>query len=126
MAKVYISAPITGYDLKERKEYFASKAEWLRDLEFEPVNPMADIDIGNPPPREDCMKRDIKMLLDCTAMILFGDWQNSEGCNLEMLVAKQCGIWVFTDERTQQGLRVINRPTNQTEQNYEEVFRHYD
>lgn len=93
--KIYISAPITGYDLQERKEFFAAMASLLRDLGQTPVNPMESIDVSNPPAHSEAMRRDIAMLLDCDAILLLGEWWNSEGCVVEKMVAETCGIKVI-------------------------------
>lgn len=38
--KIYISAPINGYDLNERKRFFEQKEEEIKALGYIPVNPM--------------------------------------------------------------------------------------
>lgn len=93
--KVYISAPISGYDLEGRKEFFQAVEEFVRACGHQPVNPMGGIDTDNPPVKEECMKADITDLLTCDAMLQVGDWQNSKGCMTELNVAEACGIKVF-------------------------------
>ena len=89
---IYISAPISGYDLKERKAYFARIARQLEIQGNIVFNPMADIDILNPPPYELCMKTDINALTRCNKILLCGDWPKPRGCRLEYEVARTCGL----------------------------------
>jgi len=41
------------------------------------------------------MREDIKALLDCDMIMMMPGWEISSGCNIELLVANQCGIGVF-------------------------------
>lgn len=93
--RVYISAPISGYDLEGRKEFFQAAEEFVRACGHQPVNPMGDIDTDDPPAKEECMKADIADLLKCDAMLQIGDWAKSRGCMTELDVAQACGIKVF-------------------------------
>lgn len=93
--KIYISAPITGYDLEERKEYFEKLSNAARAFGYEPVNPMADIDIENPPSRPQCMRKDIRQLCDCDAALFGDDWWKSEGCKLEHDIAKALDLYTW-------------------------------
>ena len=69
------------------------------DAEF--VNP-ARLD-GDVNPKdltwEFCLRRDLKILLDCTDLVLLPGWEKSKGANLELHVAKQVGIkiWYLVD-----------------------------
>lgn len=89
--KVYISAPITGYDLDERRKAFAKWAQVLVDAGCEPVNPM-EKNIPDDAPYREHMKKDIELLLDCDGYILSTLWMESRGCKCENAVASACGI----------------------------------
>lgn len=94
MAKrIYISLPISHYDLEERKQY-AQKVEDALSHFYEVVNPLKN---GIP---EDAdwrvhMKKDLQDLLTCDAIYLCKDWEKSKGCKLEFDVATTCNIQHF-------------------------------
>ena len=89
--KVYISAPITGFDLDERKRYFGDIAATLKLHGYEPVNPMKngvplDADV------KEHLRVDFRNLLDCDYILLCDGWENSRGCQKEASLALWCGI----------------------------------
>ena len=43
-------------------------------------------------PRHEHMRKDLRMLLRCNAIVLCSGWERSEGCLLECSVAKQCAM----------------------------------
>lgn len=89
--KVYISAPVTGRPLEERKGFFATAAKNLRDMGFVPVNPMTN---GVPPTAAHAthMKADLKLLLASAYYVQALDSVNSAGCYTEELMAEACDI----------------------------------
>lgn len=89
--KIYISAPITGYDLDERRKQFAKWAQVLIDAGCEPVNPM-DKDLPDEAPYREHMKEDISLLLDCDGYVISNRFTQSQGCQVEDAVAFACGI----------------------------------
>lgn len=91
--KIYISAPITGHDLDERRLYFASIAKILVSKGYTPVNPI-EKERGDET-HEQCMFRDINLLLESDGILMLGNWWMSRGCRLEFLVAKECGLKVY-------------------------------
>lgn len=92
--KVYISLPIAGYNITERREYAANVYMYLIKKGFEPVNPLDNgLDVKDS--RAEHMKADIRLLLDCDAIYLCRSWEQSEGCLTEKRVAEQCGMIVM-------------------------------
>lgn len=89
--KIYISAPITGYDLKERRESFARWARVLFNAGCEPVNPM-EKGLPDEAPYKEHMKTDIKLLMDCDGFVLDNRWICSRGCKCEVAVAEACEL----------------------------------
>lgn len=108
--KVYISGPISGHDLMERREYFANATNAVR-AELEPdliINPMAL------EPNEDCgymcdpgqladqppyihtwtcwMRRDIKAMMDCDTIVMLPNWTESPGALFEYQIAERLGF----------------------------------
>lgn len=92
--KVYISAPITGYDLHERREFFKRVSKLLVSHGYHPVNPLKN---GIPPTADvkKHMKADFSMLLGCDNILLCEGWEQSTGCQREATVALWSGISVF-------------------------------
>ena len=91
MAKrIYISLPISHYDLEERREY-AQKVEDALSHFYEVVNPLKN---GLPEDADwrEHMKKDLQDLLTCDAIFLCKDWEKSKGCKLEFDVATTCNI----------------------------------
>lgn len=92
MNRIYISGPMTG--LPELNfPAFHSAASRLRALGHEVVNP-AEL---NPDPAakwSDCMRTDIKALMDCDAIAMLPGWQDSKGASLEHHIANQLGLGV--------------------------------
>lgn len=89
--KIYISAPITGYDLEERRKSFAKWAQIIINAGCEPVNPM-EKNIPDDAPYVEHMKADINLLLDCDGYILSTVWTASKGCRCENAVAEACDV----------------------------------
>ena len=90
MKKIYISAPIVGYNISERNKFFADMAKVIKDMGFIPVNPMEKADENQT--RQEHLREDTKLLLDCNEIWVFGDFINSSGCMYEIEVARQYGI----------------------------------
>ena len=96
MTRIYISGAMTGKpDLNFPR--FNQEAARLRSMGYEVVNP-AEL---NPDPSaswHDCMKRDLKALLDCDALAMLDGWQTSTGAHLELNIAHRVGIEILMAE----------------------------
>lgn len=95
--RVYISGPISGYDILERRNTFKAKETQLELMGYEPVNPMEN---GLPADAttNEHMKRDIEMLLTCDCIYLMRKWTHSKGCQVEFEVATAIGLKVMFEE----------------------------
>lgn len=89
--KIYISAPISGYNLTERKAFFSQIEGRLAEEGYKPVNPFNNA-LPDSAPYTEHLKQDIKLLLDCDGMVRPSRWRKSKGCEIEARVAKACGI----------------------------------
>lgn len=90
MKRIYISGPMTGMPDLNFPAFHAEAAR-LSALGYQVVNP-AEI---NPDPGmswHECMRRDLRALLDCDALALLEGWQKSAGAHLEMHVAHRIGM----------------------------------
>ena len=94
--KIYISLPITGYDLSERKKY----AERLKK-HLQLINPQAKIvtPFEVKPDQElsyaEYMGNDIATLLASDAVYFCKGWDKSSGCRLEHSAAFEYQISKF-------------------------------
>ena len=89
--KVYISAPISGHDLAERKLFFLRIEEQLMNQGLTPVNPLRNM-LSNDAPYTEHIRQDLKMLLECDGIVRPDRWRTSKGCEIESRVADICGI----------------------------------
>ena len=89
--KVYISIPIAGRDIAAQRKTAAEVAKSLKVCGHEPLNPFCN-GLPEDAPRAEHMRKDLRMLLRCDAIVLCHGWKYSEGCLLECSVAKQCGM----------------------------------
>ena len=86
--RVYISGPISGYDMEERHEAFGRVAEMLKDLGYLPISPMNN-GLPDDSSREEHMMVDLAMLMTCEYIYQMRGWTESKGAVLETLVARQ-------------------------------------
>lgn len=99
MKKIYISGPMTGIqDLNF--PVFNLEAARLRSLGFEVVNP-AEINQETNTGWHECLRNDLKALLDCDTLALLDGWQHSAGAHLEMHVAHRVGIQIVMAKEIQ-------------------------
>lgn len=94
--KIYISIPITGFDIEEQKK----KANWYKRLlaaKYEVITPF-DInqDANEGKPYSYYMGKDIEALLECDAIFLSPGWVDSKGCTAEYEVAKIYGLKIIS------------------------------
>ena len=93
MKKIYISGPISGYDINERKDAFAKAQEVLELCGYEVRNPF-DNGLDREASTHEHMRADLKMLLDCDEILMLKGWNRSAGCNVELQCAVAAGLEV--------------------------------
>lgn len=91
--RMYISGKITGCEGYEKD--FKRGEELARLCGFRPVNPIRGEPKGKP--WEWYMKRDIKKLLSCDAILLLETWEDSRGARLEAKIARELGKTVYVE-----------------------------
>lgn len=81
---VYISLPISGYDIEERKAVANAAKQWLSEMETT-GEVIAPFEVCDTPGLEyaHCMGRDIEALLGCDLAVFLPGWRDSRGCCLE-------------------------------------------
>lgn len=91
--RVYIAGPMTGLPDLNFPVFHRVAAE-LRARGAEVVNP-AEL---NPDPTADwtdCMRADLKALVDCSAIVMLPGWEKSRGATLEHHVATKLDLRVL-------------------------------
>ncbi|MEM5384158.1 DUF4406 domain-containing protein [Paraburkholderia phymatum] len=91
--RLYIAGPMTGYPELNFPAFHAEAAR-LRALGFEIVNP-AEINADPNAEWLDCMRADIKQLVDCDGIALLPGWEQSRGASIEQGIARDLGLVVF-------------------------------
>lgn len=97
--KIYISIPITGYNLMDQTGKALEIAEKIKALGHEPVNPfetpLAPPEMSEKEKYAYYMGEDIKRLLMCDAAYFHPHWTESKGCRVEQHVAFTYGLKTF-------------------------------
>ena len=95
---LYVAGPMTGHPAWNAPAFEAAR-EVLQTVGYQvtipgeivPVDPPAGI-----PPWEECLRRDLKVLLDCDGVAVLSGWDHSRGASLEVYVANRVGLPVKT------------------------------
>lgn len=97
--KIYISIPISGYDLATQQVKAAEIAERIKALGHEPVNPFdtpaAPWHLSEKEQYAYYMGEDIKRLLTCDGVYFHPNWHKSKGCNVEFTIAMAYKLKIF-------------------------------
>jgi len=95
--RIYISGPISGHDLTERRNAFLGVQTRLELMGYEVANPF-----NNGQPQDATiyahMRSDIEMLLACDCIYMMRRWSHSKGCLTELMVATAIGLPVIYEE----------------------------
>ena len=98
--RIYISGPISGHDIQERRAEFQRVEYQLIYQGFEPVNPMCN-GLPEEATTREHMKRDIELLLTCDYIYMMRRWTHSKGCKVEFDVATAIGLPVLFEEASE-------------------------
>lgn len=88
--KVYISGMVTSLPIEEARENFSQAQETLEKYGFEVVNPLNN-GLSPDDPWLAHMKVDIKLLMDCDAIYMLNNWEDSRGAKIEHDLAVSLG-----------------------------------
>lgn len=88
--RVYISGRITGLNDKLVERKFRAAETLLKDLGFEPVNPLKN-GLDSSHTWEEHMTKDIEMLMPCDAIFMLDNWKLSRGARIEYNIARETG-----------------------------------
>ena len=95
--RIYLSLPISGCDIDERRNTAAEKQLELEKMGFVVENPLEN---GLPADAGTFahMRRDIEMLLGCDAIYMMSRCFHSAGCTTEFHVATAIGLEVYFED----------------------------
>lgn len=93
LKRLYVAGPMSGIPEMNFPAFHAETAR-LRALGFEVVNP-AELCPDKSMSWRECMRVDIKHLVDCDGVVLLRNWQKSVGANIERRLAIDLGLKVF-------------------------------
>ncbi|MBQ8969227.1 MAG: DUF4406 domain-containing protein [Bacteroidaceae bacterium] len=89
--KVYISGPISGHKIEERRAEFARVKAILEKAGHEVFNPMEN-GLPETATTNEHMRADFRALVECDAIYMMRRWNHSAGCVKEFLMATACGM----------------------------------
>ena len=92
--KVYIAGKVSGEPIAQCTMKFGTAQKQIEALGLQAVNPLEVVGDWNAS-WETAMKMCLKALMDCHAVVVLDDWRDSEGANLELVLAKRLGILIF-------------------------------
>lgn len=95
--RVYISGPMTGYKDYNYPAFHRVADEW-RKLGHDVFCPAENFKGSTDLPWEFYMKEDLRLVMHCDAIVMLHGWDLSRGALMEALVAKTCGLHMFTEE----------------------------
>ncbi|MGA5482780.1 DUF4406 domain-containing protein [Pseudomonas siliginis] len=91
MKRIYLSGPMTGLPGLNFPAFHAMTGQ-LRDAGYTVTNPAELNPDGGT--WSECMRRDIKALMDCDTVAKLPGWQDSRGASLEVHIGKELGMRV--------------------------------
>lgn len=92
--KIYISGQITGLPEQVAQANFSAAVDKIREWNHEPVNPFW-LPHFHDKSWLNYMREDIKALLDCEAIYMLPNWNESQGAKIELSIAIQLGMKII-------------------------------
>lgn len=94
LKKVYISGPMTGIPNLNKDEFDKADKLIMSKLSegFFPINPYYLNAKDGSKSRPECLKVDIKALIDCNYIFMLPNWEQSAGARLEKAIADELHI----------------------------------
>ena len=112
--KCYISGKITGLTEKQAESNFKRACVDAMFLGYEPINPYLIVPNGEQPKDEKntwCwhMKADIKAMMDCEAIFMQSNWNESKGAIVEHDLAKELNFTIIYCGRNKNKYQLHNK-----------------
>ena len=97
MHNIYVSGPMTGIPQKNFLAFYIAARD-LRQAGYGVINPWELDTADKKDTWSECLRRDIRALMDCTAIATLPGWQKSKGAKFEIYIAQQLKWPVHTVE----------------------------
>ena len=104
--KIYIAGKVTGETIEGCTLKFRSAQLRLEFRGFIAVNPIEVVNDWQTPWRP-AMQKCIAALMDCDAILLLPDWQDSQGAKLEAKIAEAFQLHIFHSIEELQALNIV-------------------
>jgi len=98
--RIYIAGPMTGLP-DHNFPAFHTAADRLRQAGWDAANPAENFGGRTDLPREDYLRADVALLVDCDAVAMLPCWKDSRGAKLEYLLARELGTPVLDADTLQ-------------------------
>lgn len=92
--KIYIAGKVTGLPIHEVTMKFGSAQKELESKGFVAINPLEVVNDWQCD-WQTAMKKCIKALIECDAIVLLPDWEESKGAKIERQLAENLQIEIF-------------------------------
>lgn len=99
--KVYISIPISGYDVGKVQEHIDIVKAHLSRKGYTAISPL-EIYAGKNPTYKERILADLEKMLECDAVYFCNGWCESSGCRIEHKVAEELGMLFMYETRNNQ------------------------
>ena len=90
--KVYLSMPISGYDIQERIDRAEKIKQDLLEIYDDVITPFDASPYDPDKSYGECMKACLSELIRCDKVVFDNGWYDSNGCRIEAEVARGCRI----------------------------------
>lgn len=90
---IYLSGPMTGMP-DMNFPAFNDAAKLWREEGYRVINP-AEVVPDTTLSWEQCMRHDIKALMECDMLVLLPGWESSKGAHLEVHIAHRVGMTIL-------------------------------
>lgn len=98
--RIYLAGPMTGLPDHNFPAFHAA-ARHLTAAGWEVCNPAENFGGRTDLPREQYLRADVAMLVQCDAIALLPGWEESRGAQLEYLVARELNLAIFDAQTIQ-------------------------
>ncbi|OXA83692.1 hypothetical protein B0A56_00805 [Flavobacterium columnare NBRC 100251 = ATCC 23463] len=94
MKKIYIAGKVSGLSIESVLKKFDNAQAEIEDLGFKAINPITVVNDWQCD-WHTAMKKCIKALMDCDAVVVLEDYKTSNGAKIELELCKRLGITIF-------------------------------
>jgi len=109
MKKIYIAGKVSGEPIASCTKKFRLAQKEIESMGFDGINPF-EVVMDFKATWNVAMKKCVKALIDCDAMVILPCWQDSKGAKIERQLAEDLDIPIFNYNKS--GLNVLKKNLN--------------